>query len=78
MMGLVGGGCPSKVEPNRALSVSRLRGVSWARNTLDLAELARLRWEERVKNGEIAYRMGVSRSTVMRGLRKLRATKLAR
>jgi hypothetical protein len=69
-----GGGYPNKVEPNKALSVSKPRWASWTRNTIDLRELARLRWVKQLKKAEIASQLGVSESTVARGLRKLRVT----
>jgi len=68
----IGGGWASKVEPNGALHVSTIRGVSWTRNTIDLTELARLRWVEGKNLNEIAAFLEVSRSTVDRGMRGLR------
>lgn len=73
----IGGGYPSKVEPNRALCVSMVRGASWARNTLDLAELARLRQIDGLTTAEIAARLGYGRSTVVKAIGKLRSSGMA-
>lgn len=66
-----GGGRAYKVE-HQGLCVSLKRLVSWARNSVDLAVLAKLRQVDQLNLDEIAERMGISRSTVGRGMRSIR------
>jgi DNA-binding transcriptional regulator LsrR (DeoR family) len=53
------------------LYVSRVYECSWARESIDLALLAAMRRVEGLKVREIGQRLGISRTTVKRGLRKL-------
>lgn len=58
------------VEPAR-LTISREYGVSWKRQVLDIAELARLRFEEGLGSRLIAKRLGVARTTVIGAVNRL-------
>jgi biotin operon repressor len=58
------------VEPAE-LTISRSYEVSWKKQTLDLAELARLRTEEKLGSRLIAARLNAPRSTVIDAIRRL-------
>ena len=49
--------------------------VTWKKEQIDAAELARLRWVEKLGYKRIAARLGVSRSGVIHRLRKMEALK---
>ena len=65
----------AKILEQQVLCISRTCRCSWTRETLDLALLAKLRGVQGLKVLEIAAAMNVSRTTVKRGLRTLRANR---
>jgi predicted DNA-binding protein (UPF0251 family) len=65
-----GGGSPKVVEP-AGLTVSRDYDVPWKKQTLDIAELARLRFEEGLGSRQIAGRMGIPRTTAITAVHRL-------
>jgi hypothetical protein len=67
-----GGGCANVHEPVD-LTVSCVYRVSWELQSLDLTELARLRWIERWRIERIAEHFGYSMSGIKGALRKIEA-----
>jgi hypothetical protein len=65
-------GCANLPEPDR-LAVSINYKVTWERNNINLAELARLRWVERWQIARIADHFEVCGSAVSQALRRIEA-----
>ena len=59
------------IEP-AGLAVSRVYEVPWKKQGLDVAELARLRFEEGLGSRQILVRMGTPRSTAIKAIRRLK------
>lgn len=59
-------------EPGSPTASNRYR-VTWERECIDLAELARLRWIERWRIERIAAHLNVGTTSVKRGLRAIEA-----
>ena len=51
--------------------VSRTYQVSWKKQGLNLQELARLKFEEKLATAEVARILGAPRTTVIEAIRKL-------
>ena len=68
----IGGGCANVHEPVE-LKVSWVYRVSWELQSLNLTELARLRWIERWRIERIAEHFGYSMSGIKGALRKIEA-----
>lgn len=58
------------VEP-AGLTVSREYAVPWKKQGLDIAELARLRFEEGLGSRLIAKRLGIPRTTAITAVHRL-------
>ena len=58
------------VEP-AGLAVSREYEIPWKKQTLDIAELARLRFEEGLGSQQICRRMGIPRTTAITAVHRL-------
>ncbi len=58
------------VEP-AGLAVLREYEISWKKQSYDIAELARLRFEENLGSRQIARRLGIPRSTAIRAVHRL-------
>jgi hypothetical protein len=65
-----GRGCPKVIEP-QGLTVNRVYAILWKKQSLDTAELARMRVEEGLGSRVIAQRLGVPRSTVIGAIHRL-------
>jgi hypothetical protein len=65
-----GRGCAKLVEP-AGLVVSRTYEISWKKQTYDIAELARLRFEEGLGSRKIATRLGIPRTTAIHAVHRL-------
>ncbi|WP_347358506.1 hypothetical protein [Bdellovibrio sp.] len=66
----IGRGCAKLVEPV-GLVVSRTYEVAWKKQTLDMAELARLRFEEGLGSRKISVLMGIPRTTAITAVHRL-------
>ena len=60
----IGRGCAKLVEP-AGLSISREYKIHWKKQTYDIAELAFLRFEEKLGSRQISRRLGIPRTTVI-------------
>jgi predicted DNA-binding protein (UPF0251 family) len=69
-----GRGSAIVVEP-AGLTVSRTYGISWKKQSLDIAELARLRFEEGLGSRVIAHRMGIPRTTATTAIHRLESAR---
>ncbi len=67
------GGVHAIVSEPADLTVFRSYQVHWGRETLDLTELARLRWIERWQIERISAHLNYSRSGIKAALRKIEA-----
>jgi len=65
-----GRSCAKVVEP-AGLAVSREYEIPWKKQTLDIAELARLRFEEGLGSRQICRRMGIPRTTAITAVHRL-------
>ncbi|MGZ6434971.1 MAG: hypothetical protein ACXWRE_16665 [Pseudobdellovibrionaceae bacterium] len=70
-MAKVGGGGPNLVEPGQP-TISSLIRVSWVKEKLDLAELARLRWIELWTIKRLADHFGISATAIKDRLRAIK------
>jgi DNA-binding transcriptional regulator LsrR (DeoR family) len=57
------------------LVVSRTCQISWKKQTLDLAELARLRFEDGLGSRKISAIMGIPRTTAINAVHRLEKQK---
>jgi len=71
---LNGRGCAKVVEPT-GLSVSREYKVPWKKQKFDIAELARLRFDENLGSRQIADRLGIPRTTAITAVHRLEKAK---
>ena len=62
------------VEP-AGLAVLREYEIHWKKQTLDIAELARLRFEEGLGSRQIARRLGIPRTTAITAVHRLERAK---
>jgi DNA-binding transcriptional regulator LsrR (DeoR family) len=62
--------CDKLVEPT-GLSVLREYEIPWKKQTLDVAKLAFLRFEEGLGSRQIAARLGISRTTAITAIHRL-------
>ena len=67
----VGAVGPNLVEPGHP-TLNSFKAVSWAKETLDLTELARLRWVERWSIKQLAAHLEVSSTAIKERLRRIR------
>jgi len=58
------------VEPT-GLTVSRDHEIPWKKQTFDIAELARLRFEEELGSRLISQRLGIPRTTAIAAIHRL-------
>lgn len=65
-----GRGCAKVVEP-KGLTVNRIYEILWKKQSLDIAELARMRFEEKLGSRVISQRLGLPRTTVATAIRRL-------
>ena len=71
---MFGRGCVKLVEPV-GLVVSRTYEISWKKQTLNIAELARLRFEEGLGSRRISAIMGIPRTTAINAVHRLEREK---
>lgn len=62
---------PNLVEPGHT-TLNSFIAVSWAKENLDLTELARLRWVERWSIKQLAAHLGLSTTATKSRLRRIR------
>jgi hypothetical protein len=67
-------GCDKVFEP-AGLTVSREYEIPWKKQPYDIAELARLRFEEGLGSRLIAARLGIPRSTAIAAVHRLERAK---
>jgi hypothetical protein len=63
-------GCPKVIEP-QGLTVIRVYAILWKKQSLETAELARMRIEEGLGSRVISQRLGVLGSTVIGAIHRL-------
>lgn len=71
MIPKTGEGCAKLLEQAGAFSVFNRYAIKWAKDNLDLGELARLRWIEKWTVTRIANHMGWGRTAIVRKLGRM-------
>lgn len=71
VIGKNGEGCANLLEQAGAFSVSNRYAIKWAKDNLDLSELARLRWIEKWTVTRIANHLGWGRTAIVSKLGRM-------
>ena len=66
----IGSVCAKVVEP-KGLTVNRICEILWKKQILDIALLARMRFEEKLGSRVISQQLGLPRTTVATAIRRL-------